>query len=210
MARTKGAVGKGVDNKAVREYLLAHGPLSHQPKIVDHSIRGAKGQEKDSHRYSSERILAILRQLDYIDVTTVFSQMQSYNISRGNEKTPSLRNVQRITKVLRCASEGIRFHAEKWYKSEYDSGTAYVDVVNFSNEEREKFRKWAIAGEMEKAKALVESCGMVTTTHERPKMKNPEGNIIDFPSKKWKRELVSLTQIIKDIGNRYTLALEAA
>ena len=51
MARTKGAVGKGVDNKAVREYLLAHGPLSHQPQIVDHSIRGAKGQEKDSHRY---------------------------------------------------------------------------------------------------------------------------------------------------------------
>lgn len=29
MARTKGAVGKGVDNKDVRDYLLAHGPLSH-------------------------------------------------------------------------------------------------------------------------------------------------------------------------------------
>ncbi len=69
MARTKGAVGKGVDNKDVRDYLLAHGPLSHQPHIVDHSLRGAKGQEKDSHRYSNERIFAMLRQLDYINTT---------------------------------------------------------------------------------------------------------------------------------------------
>lgn len=86
MARTKGAVGKGVDNKDVRDYLLAHGPLSHQPHIVDHSLRGAKGQEKDSHRYSNERIFAMLRQLDYINATTVFNQMQAYNNSKGKKR----------------------------------------------------------------------------------------------------------------------------
>ncbi|HBS7449075.1 TPA: hypothetical protein MAQ81_004574 [Klebsiella pneumoniae] len=210
MARTKGAVGKGVDNEDVRDYLLAHGPLSHQPHIVDHSLRGAKGQEKDSHRYSNERIFAMLRQLDYINATTVFNQMQAYNNSKGKEKDPSVRNVQRVTRVLRCASEAIRYHAEKWRKKEYGSGVENVCVLNFSDEERERFRQLVMLGEMDKAKVLADMCGFITRTYECPKVENQNADVIDLNFRKNKRELMPLTQIIKEIGNHYVSAIKAA
>lgn len=47
MARTKGAVAKGVDNKIVRDYLLAHGPLRNQKQVVDDSIRGRKVRKRN-------------------------------------------------------------------------------------------------------------------------------------------------------------------
>ena len=116
MARTKGAVAKGVDNKIVRDYLLAHGPLRNQKQVVDDSIRGAKGQEEESHRYSNERLFTMLTRLDYIDTKTVLAQMHAYNLAKGNEDIPSLRNVQRITRVLRCASQAIQYHAKNGIK----------------------------------------------------------------------------------------------
>lgn len=210
MARTKGAVGKGVDNKVVRDYLLAHGPLSYQPHIVDHSLRGAKGQEKDSHRYSNKRIFAMLRQLDYINATTVFNQMQAYNNSKGNEKDPSVRNVQRLTRVLRCASEAIRYHAEKWRKKECGSQVENVCVLNFSDEERELFRQLVKLGEMDKAKMLADMCGFITRTYECPKVESQSANVIDSSVRKNKRELMPLTQIIKEIGNHLASTITAA
>lgn len=110
MARTKGVVAKGVDNKAVRAFLLEHSSLSELPQIVEDCIWGAMGQEKESRGYSGERIIAILKQLDCIDTPTVFQQMWDYNISQGDETAPSRRNTERMTKVLRCASDAIYCH----------------------------------------------------------------------------------------------------
>lgn len=210
MARTKGVIAKGVDNKAVRDFLLAHGQLSHQPSIVDHSIRGAKGQEKDSHRYSNERLLAMLKQLEYIDTITVHNQMQAYNIASGNDKAPSMRNVQRLTRVLRCASNGIQYHAKKWRKNEGDTEVSTVSVINFSDEEREKFRLWVKAGELDKAKDLAKSCGMVTRSYELPQMQHMGDNVLGFSPPNIKRNLEPLTQVIKEIGRRYTFSKKAA
>lgn len=46
MARTKGAVAKGVDNTAVRIFLRGYGSLGELPRIVEDCICGALGQEE--------------------------------------------------------------------------------------------------------------------------------------------------------------------
>lgn len=66
MARTKGAVAKGVDNTAVRIFLRGYGSLGELPRIVEDCICGALGQEEETRRFKGERILAILEQLDPI------------------------------------------------------------------------------------------------------------------------------------------------
>lgn len=60
MARTKGAVAKGVDNTAVRIFLRGYGSLGELPRIVEDCICGALGQEEETRRFKGERILAIL------------------------------------------------------------------------------------------------------------------------------------------------------
>ncbi len=47
MARTKGAVAKGVDNKAVRAFLLMHRSLAELPQIVDDCIWGRWGRKRN-------------------------------------------------------------------------------------------------------------------------------------------------------------------
>ncbi|MCQ8645388.1 hypothetical protein JEJ98_20420 [Klebsiella pneumoniae] len=50
MARTKGAVAKGVDNTAVRIFLRGYGSLGELPRIVEDCICGALGQEEETRR----------------------------------------------------------------------------------------------------------------------------------------------------------------
>ncbi|EOW2689361.1 hypothetical protein ACOVH1_002547 [Klebsiella pneumoniae] len=203
MARTKGAVAKGVDNKIVRDYLLAHGPLRNQKQVVDDSIRGAKGQEEESHRYSNERLFAMLTRLDYIDTKTVLTQMHAYNLAKGNEDIPSLRNVQRITRVLRCASQAIQYHAKKWHKNECDIQITNVPVFELSDDEREKLRLWADEGQWDKVIALLKSSKVITQTYELPTMKDCANNQLRLESVK--RSLQPLNQLVDDVGERYTV-----
>lgn len=97
---------------------------------------GAMGQEKESRGYSGERIVAILKQLDYIDTSTVHQQMWDYNISQGDETAPSRRNTERMTKVLRCASDAIYHHARLSRRSE----STHQEIFNLTDDDREQVR----------------------------------------------------------------------
>jgi hypothetical protein len=175
-----------------------HGSFGNQPLIVENSIRGAKGQEADSQRYSTERIFVMLAQLAYIDTKTVFSQMSAYNQANLNEKTPSERNVQRMTKVLRCASQGIQYHANTWHKNISDTRTVSAPVLALSDEDRERLRLFVKAGEWAKVSEILKSCEITVREFRCPEM----SNIGLFPTTE-KRNLQSWTEIIKDVGERY-------
>ncbi|WP_135520412.1 hypothetical protein [Escherichia sp. E2661] len=99
---------------------------------------------------------------------------------------------------------------EKWRKKECGSGVENVCVLNFSDEERERFRQLVMLGEMDKAKVLADMCGFITRTYECPKVENQNADVIDFNFRKHKRQLMPLTQIIKEIGNHYVSAIKAA
>ncbi|WP_159237812.1 hypothetical protein [Raoultella terrigena] len=174
MARTKGAVAKGVDNKAVRAFLLMHRSLAELPQIVEDCIWGAMGQEKESRGYSGERIVAILKQLDYIDTPTVFQQMWGYNISQGDESVPSKRNTERMTKVLRCASDAIYHHAILSRRSE----STHQEIFNLTDDEREKVRAWVKSCEWCKVKELLTSCGKIKVHHQPPILEYTEDNLV--------------------------------
>lgn len=174
MARTKGAVAKGVDNKAVRAFLLKHSSLSELPQIVEDCIWGAMGQEKESRGYSGERIIAILKQLDCIDTPTVFQQMWDYNISQGDETAPSRRNTERMTKVLRCASDAIYHHARLSRRSE----STHPEIFNLTDDEREKVRAWVKSCEWSKVKELLTSCGKIKVHHQPPILEYTEDNLV--------------------------------
>ena len=164
MARTKGAVAKGVDNKSVRAFLLMHRSLAELPQIVEDCIWGAMGQEKESRGYSGERIVAILKQLDYIDTSTVHQQMWDYNISQGDETAPSRRNTERMTKVLRCASDAIYHHARLSRQSE----STHQEIFNLTDDDREQVRSWVKSCEWWKVKGLLDSCGKRMVRHQLP------------------------------------------
>lgn len=174
MARTKGAVAKGVDNKAVRAFLLKHSSLSELPQIVEDCIWGAMGQEKESRGYSGERIIAILKRLDCIDTPTVFKQMWDYNISQGDWTAPSRRNTQRMTKVLRCASDAIYHHARLSRRSE----SKHQEIFNLTDDEREKIRSWVKACEWWKVKELLSYCGKRMVHHQPPILEYTGDNLV--------------------------------
>lgn len=167
-------MAKGVDNKAVRAFLLMHRSLAELPQIVDDCIWGAMGQEKESQGYSRERIVAILNQLDYIDTPTVFQQMWGYNISQGDESVPSKRNTERMTKVLRCASNAIYHHAILSRRSE----PTHSEIFNLTVDEREKVRTWVKSGEWCKVKELLTSCGKIKVHHQPPILEYTEDNLV--------------------------------
>lgn len=174
MARTKGAVAKSVDNKAVRKFLLKHSSLAELPQIVEDCVWGAMGQEKESRGYSGERIIALLKRLDYIDTPTVFQQMRDYNISQGDETVPSRRNTERMTKVLRCASGAIFHHARLSRQSQ----PTHQEIFNLTDDEREKIRSWVKSGEWPKVKGLLTSCGKIMVHHEPPIIEYTGDNLV--------------------------------
>jgi len=171
---------------------------TNQPLIVENSIRGAKGQEADSQRYSAERIFVMLTQLEYIDTKTVSSQMRAYNQANLNEKIPSERNVQRITKVLRCASQGIQYNANTWNKNTSDTRTVSTPVLALSDEDRERLRLFIKAGEWAKVTDILKSGEIIVREFRCPEMSNIEL----FPTTE-KRNLQTWTEIIKDVCERY-------
>ncbi|HBQ7343352.1 TPA: hypothetical protein L8Q27_003985 [Klebsiella pneumoniae] len=178
MARTKGAVAKGVDNKSVRAFLLMHRSLAELPQIVEDCIWGAMGQEKESRGYSGERIVAILKQLDYIDTSTVHQQMWDYNISQGDETAPSRRNTERMTKVLRCASDAIYHHARLSRRSE----STHQEIFNLTDDDREQVRSWVKSCEWWKVKGLLDSCGKRMVRHQLPILGYTGDNLVGLTS----------------------------
>lgn len=174
MARTKGAVAKSIDNKAVRDYLLGYRSLSELPRIVEDCICGALGQEKESRGFSGARILVILRQLERIDTPTVHQQMWDYNISQGNHTEPSKRNTERMTKVLRCASGAIYHHL--------GLGSIQKPVFDLTKDEIEQVRHWALTGEIEMFKQFLSTCRVATNSYKLPEFKYSGENVVALSS----------------------------
>lgn len=179
MARTKGAVAKSVDNRAVRHFLLGHHTLSELPGIVEDCICGALGQEKESRRYKGDRVLAILRQLDYIDTLSVHQQLWDYNVSQGNHTEPSKRNTERMARVLRTASGAIYYHMKLGQKDEPAQTLNY----DLSEDEIELVRHWALAGDIEKVKEFLSIRPVVTAIHSAPVFSYTEENVVVLSSR---------------------------
>ncbi|MFP2832818.1 hypothetical protein ACLETW_02415 [Citrobacter portucalensis] len=178
MARTKGAIAKGVDNKAVRAFLLNYCSLKELPSIVESCVCGALGQEKESRGFSGERIIAILKKLDYVDTTTVYQQMRAYNICQGVRQAPSRRNSERMTRVLRCASEAIYHHVGLWRINE----PTHNKIFNLTDDERENVRRWVKAKDWGNVSGLLYACEMITVCHKPPVFNYAGDNLVGIAS----------------------------
>ena len=115
----------------------------------------------------------------------------------------SINKAQRITRVLRCASQAIQYHAKKWHKNECDIQITNVPVFELSDDEREKLRLWADEGQWDKVIALLKSSKVITQTYELPTMKDCANNQLRLESVK--RSLQPLNQLVDDVGERYTV-----
>ncbi|MDR0175587.1 hypothetical protein [Enterobacter sichuanensis] len=182
MARTKGAVAKGVDNTAVRIFLRGYGSLGELPRIVEDCICGALGQEEETRRFKGERILAILEQLDHIDTPTVHRQMWDYNISQGKNTEPSKRNTERMTRVLRCASRALYHHLKLCNGLSREDEVVQISAPDLTVDEIEHARRLALAGRIEEFTQFVNSCRSVIKNYEPPVFKYTGENVVALSS----------------------------